>query len=167
MTNVVQLQRLGVEPLAECEAIGRLDTAPAVPVVLLNPPGPPRRTPTSRRSPWCAFAKGLQRHADGVPGSGLRCTAGVRALAENSGAPGRELRGCLLGEQLTSADVRIADQDSGGIHTSSTASSASGEHAAVVRRPAVAGCNRRVRSRSHAATPWRQAGDCSPRIRSS
>jgi len=37
--NYVQLQRLGVEPLAECEAVGRLDTAPASPVVFVNPPG--------------------------------------------------------------------------------------------------------------------------------
>lgn len=36
--NVVQLQRLAVEPLAECEAVGRLDSAPAQSVVLLNPP---------------------------------------------------------------------------------------------------------------------------------
>lgn len=37
--NYVQLQRLGLEPLAECEAVGRLDTSPASPVVLMNPPG--------------------------------------------------------------------------------------------------------------------------------
>jgi enamine deaminase RidA (YjgF/YER057c/UK114 family) len=37
--NYVQLQRLGAEPLAECEAVGRLDTAPASPVVFVNPPG--------------------------------------------------------------------------------------------------------------------------------
>lgn len=36
--NVVQLQRLAVEPLAECEAVGRLDAPPGSPVVLLNPP---------------------------------------------------------------------------------------------------------------------------------
>jgi len=37
--NYVQLQRLGLQPLAECEAVGRLDAAPAAPVVFLNPPG--------------------------------------------------------------------------------------------------------------------------------
>ena len=37
--NYVQLQRLGVEPLAECEGVGRLDSAPASPVALVNPPG--------------------------------------------------------------------------------------------------------------------------------
>jgi enamine deaminase RidA (YjgF/YER057c/UK114 family) len=37
--NYVQLQRLGLEPLAECEAAGRLETAPASPVVFVNPPG--------------------------------------------------------------------------------------------------------------------------------
>jgi enamine deaminase RidA (YjgF/YER057c/UK114 family) len=37
--NYVQLQRLSVEPLAECEAVGRLDAAPASPVVFVNPPG--------------------------------------------------------------------------------------------------------------------------------
>jgi len=37
--NYVQLQRLGLQPLAECEAVGRLDNAPASPVVFLNPPG--------------------------------------------------------------------------------------------------------------------------------
>ena len=37
--NFVQLQRLGVEPLAECEAVGRLDTATAAPVAFVNPPG--------------------------------------------------------------------------------------------------------------------------------
>ena len=35
--DIVQLQRLGVEPLAECEAVGRLRGAPASPVVFLNP----------------------------------------------------------------------------------------------------------------------------------
>jgi enamine deaminase RidA (YjgF/YER057c/UK114 family) len=38
-TNYVQLVRLGVEPLAECEAVGRLDAPPSAPVVLTNPPG--------------------------------------------------------------------------------------------------------------------------------
>lgn len=37
--NYVQLQRLGAEPLAECEAVGRLDAAPASAVVFVNPPG--------------------------------------------------------------------------------------------------------------------------------
>jgi enamine deaminase RidA (YjgF/YER057c/UK114 family) len=37
--NYVQLQRLGLEPLAECEAVGRLDTPPASRVTLLNPQG--------------------------------------------------------------------------------------------------------------------------------
>jgi enamine deaminase RidA (YjgF/YER057c/UK114 family) len=39
VTNYVQLQRQGLQPLAECEAVGRLEKAPASPVVLLNPPG--------------------------------------------------------------------------------------------------------------------------------
>jgi len=39
VVNFVQLQRLGLEPLAECEAVGRLDTAPSQAVVLVNPPG--------------------------------------------------------------------------------------------------------------------------------
>lgn len=37
--NFVQLQRLGLAPLAECEAVGRLKSAPVSPVVFLNPPG--------------------------------------------------------------------------------------------------------------------------------
>jgi enamine deaminase RidA (YjgF/YER057c/UK114 family) len=37
--NYIQLQRQGLEPLAECEAVGRLATAPASPVVLINPAG--------------------------------------------------------------------------------------------------------------------------------
>ncbi len=37
--NFVQLQRLAVEPVAECEAVGRPDHAPAQPVTLENPPG--------------------------------------------------------------------------------------------------------------------------------
>ncbi len=41
-TNYVQLQRLGLEPLAECEAVGRLDTPPASPVVFVNPPRLPQ-----------------------------------------------------------------------------------------------------------------------------
>lgn len=39
VANYVQLQRLALEPLAECEAIGRLETAPAQSVQLLNPAG--------------------------------------------------------------------------------------------------------------------------------
>ena len=39
VANYVQLQRLGLEPLAECEAVGRLDSAIAQPVVLSNPAG--------------------------------------------------------------------------------------------------------------------------------
>ncbi len=35
---MVQLQRLAVEPLAECEAVGRLDAPPASPAVFLSPP---------------------------------------------------------------------------------------------------------------------------------
>ena len=38
-TNFVQTQRLALEPLAECEAVGRLDAPPSAPVVLMNPPG--------------------------------------------------------------------------------------------------------------------------------
>lgn len=41
LVNFVQLQRLGLTPLAECEAVGRLKSAPASPVVFLNPPGLP------------------------------------------------------------------------------------------------------------------------------
>ena len=37
--NFVQLQRLGLEPLAECEAVGRLASPPASAVQLVNPPG--------------------------------------------------------------------------------------------------------------------------------
>ena len=37
--NYVQQQRLGLEPLAECEAVGRLDHAPSAPVVFVNPKG--------------------------------------------------------------------------------------------------------------------------------
>jgi len=37
--NFVQLQRLALEPLTECEAVGRLDAAPKVPVDFVNPPG--------------------------------------------------------------------------------------------------------------------------------
>lgn len=37
--NFVQLQRIPLEPLAECEAVGRLDKAPAQPVTFLNPAG--------------------------------------------------------------------------------------------------------------------------------
>lgn len=37
--NFVQLQRVPLEPLAECEAVGRPDRAPAQPVELLNPAG--------------------------------------------------------------------------------------------------------------------------------
>lgn len=37
--NFVQTQRLALEPLAECEAVGRLDATPSAPVVLVNPPG--------------------------------------------------------------------------------------------------------------------------------
>src|SRR5262249_34616932 len=37
--NFVQTQRLALAPLVECEAVGRLDTPPASPVVLLNPAG--------------------------------------------------------------------------------------------------------------------------------
>ena len=37
--DVVQLQRFEAAPLAECEAVGRLDRAPAQAVVLMNPPG--------------------------------------------------------------------------------------------------------------------------------
>ena len=36
--NYVQLQRNAAEPLAECEAVGRLTSAPSAVVVLLNPP---------------------------------------------------------------------------------------------------------------------------------
>lgn len=36
--NYVQLQRLGLEPLAECEAVGRLDAPPASAVMFVNPP---------------------------------------------------------------------------------------------------------------------------------
>ena len=35
----VQLQRLGLEPLAECEAVGRLNSPPSSSVVFMNPPG--------------------------------------------------------------------------------------------------------------------------------
>ena len=37
--NFVQLQRLGLEPLTECEAVGRLESAPATPVEYVNPQG--------------------------------------------------------------------------------------------------------------------------------
>jgi enamine deaminase RidA (YjgF/YER057c/UK114 family) len=37
--NFVQLQRVALAPLAECEAVGRPDQAPAQPVTLLNPAG--------------------------------------------------------------------------------------------------------------------------------
>jgi enamine deaminase RidA (YjgF/YER057c/UK114 family) len=37
--NFVQLQRLAVQPLAECEAVGRPDRAQAQPVTLVNPEG--------------------------------------------------------------------------------------------------------------------------------
>ncbi len=37
--DYVQLQRLGLEPLDECEGVGRLETAPASAVELVNPPG--------------------------------------------------------------------------------------------------------------------------------
>jgi enamine deaminase RidA (YjgF/YER057c/UK114 family) len=37
--NVVQVQRMAVDPVSECEAVGRLESAPAQSVVLLNPPG--------------------------------------------------------------------------------------------------------------------------------
>lgn len=40
--NFVQLQRLPVEPLAECEAVGRPERAPAQPVTLENPAELPR-----------------------------------------------------------------------------------------------------------------------------
>jgi enamine deaminase RidA (YjgF/YER057c/UK114 family) len=36
--DVIQLQRLAVQPLAECEAVGRLDEPPSAAVVLVNPP---------------------------------------------------------------------------------------------------------------------------------
>ncbi|HUA82558.1 MAG TPA: hypothetical protein VMB85_01770 [Bryobacteraceae bacterium] len=39
LVNFVQLQRLGLEPLAECEAVGRLESAPQTAVEFLNPPG--------------------------------------------------------------------------------------------------------------------------------
>jgi enamine deaminase RidA (YjgF/YER057c/UK114 family) len=42
VTDYVQLQRLALEPLAECEAVGRLETAPASSVVFVNPPGLPQ-----------------------------------------------------------------------------------------------------------------------------
>jgi enamine deaminase RidA (YjgF/YER057c/UK114 family) len=38
-TDFVQPQRIGLEPLAECEAVGRLQHPPAQPVTLLNPEG--------------------------------------------------------------------------------------------------------------------------------
>jgi enamine deaminase RidA (YjgF/YER057c/UK114 family) len=38
MVNFIQLQRLGLEPLTECEAVGRLESAPASPVTFVNPP---------------------------------------------------------------------------------------------------------------------------------
>lgn len=38
-TNFVQLQRIALEPVAECEGVGRPDRAPAQPVTLLNPAG--------------------------------------------------------------------------------------------------------------------------------
>ena len=37
--NFVQLQRLAVQPLAECEAVGRPDRTPAQPVSFVNPTG--------------------------------------------------------------------------------------------------------------------------------
>ena len=37
--NFVQLQRQGLESLAECEAVGRLETRPTSAVAFLNPPG--------------------------------------------------------------------------------------------------------------------------------
>lgn len=37
--NFVQQQRLGMEQLIECEAVGRLDKPPIAPVALVNPPG--------------------------------------------------------------------------------------------------------------------------------
>jgi enamine deaminase RidA (YjgF/YER057c/UK114 family) len=37
--NIVQLQRLGLESISECEAVGRLETAPASAIVMLNPAG--------------------------------------------------------------------------------------------------------------------------------
>jgi enamine deaminase RidA (YjgF/YER057c/UK114 family) len=37
--NFVQLQRAAVEPLTECEAVGRLTSPPAASVEFLNPPG--------------------------------------------------------------------------------------------------------------------------------
>jgi len=37
--DFVQLQRLGLEPLAECEAVARLEKAPSLPVAFLNPQG--------------------------------------------------------------------------------------------------------------------------------
>ena len=37
--NFVQTQRLAIEPLAECEAVGRPQSSPSGPVVLVNPPG--------------------------------------------------------------------------------------------------------------------------------
>jgi enamine deaminase RidA (YjgF/YER057c/UK114 family) len=38
-TNFVQLQRAAVEPLTECEAVGRLEAAPKANVEFVNPPG--------------------------------------------------------------------------------------------------------------------------------
>ncbi len=37
--NFIQTQRAPLAPVAECEAVGRLDAPPSAPVVLLNPPG--------------------------------------------------------------------------------------------------------------------------------
>jgi enamine deaminase RidA (YjgF/YER057c/UK114 family) len=37
--DVVQVQRLAVDPVSECEAVGRLETAPAQAMTLLNPAG--------------------------------------------------------------------------------------------------------------------------------
>lgn len=37
--NFVQTQRLALERLTECEAVGRLDSPPSAPVVFMNPPG--------------------------------------------------------------------------------------------------------------------------------
>jgi enamine deaminase RidA (YjgF/YER057c/UK114 family) len=39
VTDYLQLQRIGLEPLAECEAVGRLESPPPSPVALVNPPG--------------------------------------------------------------------------------------------------------------------------------
>jgi len=80
--NFVQQQRLGMEQLIECEAVGRLDKPPIAPVALVNPPGL-ARNPNYSQIALVTRRESYSANSDGVRRSGQGCAPRLRAFAQS------------------------------------------------------------------------------------